>query len=143
MYRLRPLKPILLKKIFTLNLFRIIVLAVWAIGAGISVNLTLYAGSANKSMLLVGLFLVWVLSPFVVILVAHARYRLGPATVRIAIYCLMLVITVVSLLGYSGRLSPTGARPAAVFLIVPLLLWVLMGIVIPVVLFRSRRKIKG
>jgi hypothetical protein len=130
-----------LKTIFTLNLCRIIALAVWAIGAGISINLTLYAGHANKSVLLVGLFLVWVLSPFAAILVAHARYRLGSGMIRITIYCLMLVISVISLLGYSGRLSPPGARPAGVFLIVPLLLWVLMLIVIPVVLSQSRRKV--
>lgn len=128
-----------MKKNFALNLFRIIALAAWAIGAGISVNLTLYAGHSNKSVLLIALFLLWVLSPFAAILIAHARYRLRQAMVRVAIYSLMLVITIVSLLGYSGWLSPPGARPAGVFLIVPLLLWGLMLIVIPVILSRSRR----
>jgi hypothetical protein len=116
---------------------------VWAIGAGISVNLTLYAGHRNKSVLLVALFLFWVLSPFAAILILHVRYRQGPVLVRISIYSLMLVITMISLLGYSGWLSSPGARPAAIFLIIPLLLWGLTGIVIPVVLSRTRRNNNG
>ena len=130
-----------MEKIFTLNLFRIIALAVWAIGAGITVNLTLYAGQSNKSVLLVALFIIWVLSPFAAILAVHVVYRLGATMIRVTVYCLMLVITVVSLLGYSGQFNSPAARPAGVFLIVPLVLWVLMLIVIPVVLSRLRRKL--
>jgi hypothetical protein len=132
-----------LKKILTLDLLRIIALLVWAVGAGLSADLTLYAGHKNKSQLLVVLFIVWVLSPFVAILAAHAVFRTRAAMVRVTVYCLMLVITFGSLLGYSGALSPAGAKPAGVFLITPLLLWVVMLIVMPIALSRSRRDNSG
>jgi hypothetical protein len=128
-----------LKKILTLNFLRIMALLVWAVGAGASVVLTLDAGHSNKSTLLVTLFVTWVLSPFVAILAAYAFFRHRSPAIRIPLYCLLLVITLVSLLGYSGVLSPAGAKPAGVFLVVPLLLWIVILIVIPVALSRSRR----
>ena len=123
----------------THKLFRVIALVVWAIGAGVSVNLTLFAGHSNKSALLVALFVVWVLSPFAAMLAAYVFFRRRPASVKITTYCLMLFITSVSLLAYSSTINPFAAKPAAVFLIVPLLLWVIMLVVIPVALSRSRK----
>ena len=128
-----------MKKILTLKLFRVIALAVWAIGAGVSVNLTLYAGHNNKSVLLVAFFVVWVLSPFAAMLAAHVFLRRRPPVVRVTVYCLMLTITLVSILAYSNTLNPFAKKPAAVFLIVPLLLWVLTLVAIPATLSRSRR----
>ena len=128
-----------MKKILTLKLFRVIALAVWAIGAGVSVNLTLYAGQSNKSVLLVALFVVWVLSPFAAMLAAHVFFRRRPPAVKITVYCLMLVTTFVSILAYSNTLNPFAGKPAAVFLIVPLLLWVLTLVAIPVALSRAQR----
>jgi hypothetical protein len=127
----------------TLKLFRVIALAVWAIGAGVSVNLTLYAGHNNKSGVLVTLFVVWVLSPFAGMLAAYVFFRRRPPVVMVTIYCLMLAITLVSLLAYSNTLNPFAGKPAAVFLIVPLLLWVLTLIAVPVALSRSRKNAAG
>jgi hypothetical protein len=126
------------KKILTLNLLRIIALFVLAVGALASLYFTLHAGHNNKSVLLVALFVVWVLSPFVALIAAHPIYRLRPPVIRGTLYCLMLVVTLGSLVGYSGALTPAGAKPAGVFLVVPLLSWLLMAIVIPIALSRSR-----
>ncbi|MFI5138273.1 MAG: hypothetical protein ACHQIM_10635 [Sphingobacteriales bacterium] len=128
-----------MKKIFTLNTLRIISLVALAVGAGESFTLTLNTGHNNKSMLLVIFFVVWVLSPFAAILAAHAVFSIRLTKIRITLYCLMLVISLISLLAYSGILSPPGAKPASVFLITPLLLWVLMLIFIPIALSRSRK----
>jgi hypothetical protein len=132
-----------LKKISTLKVFRVIALVVWAIGAGVSVNLTLYAGHNNKSGLLVSLFVVWVLSPFAAMLAAHVFFRRRPPLVKVTVYCLMVAIALVSLLAYSNTLNPFAGKPAAVFLIVPLLLWVVTLVAIPVALSRSRKNANG
>jgi hypothetical protein len=122
-----------------LNLLRIFALLTLAIGAGCSLDLVLHAGHRNKSVLLVALFVVWVLSPFVALLAAHAALGLKPVTVRFTLYCLVLFITIVSLVGYSGILTPPGAKPAGVFLVVPLFSWLLIAVVIPIALTRSRK----
>ena len=111
----------------------------WAIDAGASVDLTLAAGQHNKAMFLFVLFLIWVLSPFVAILAIHAFYRLGANGIRLTIYSVIVVITAASLLGYSRVLTPAGAKPAGVFLVVPLMCWILIAIAIPVAASRSRR----
>jgi hypothetical protein len=128
-----------LKKTIPLNLLRIIALAFVVAGAMASLGLMLHAGRNNKSILLVLLFAAWVLSPFVGLLVANLAAKRWSRTVCIALYCLMIVLTLGSLVGYSGALSPPGSKPAGVFLIVPLLSWLLIAIVIPVAASRSRR----
>jgi len=130
-----------LKKDQQLNILRVVALIAWAIGAGLSVYLTLLAGHRNKSILLVVLFLIWVVSPFVAILVIHAFYRLRAAVIRLTIYSVMVIITAGSLLDYSRVLSPAGAKPAGVFLVVPLLCWILIAIAIPVAVARSRKEL--
>jgi uncharacterized membrane protein len=51
----------------------------------------------------------------------------------------MLFLTLGSLVSYSGVLSPPGTKPAFVFLVVPLISWLLMAIVIPITASLSRR----
>ena len=121
------------------NILRVVALVTWAIGAGASVDLTLAAGQHNKAMFRFVLFLIWVLSPFVAILAIHAFYRLGANGIRLTIYSVIVVITAASLLGYSRVLTPAGAKPAGVFLVVPLMCWILIAIAIPVAASRSRR----
>jgi len=132
-----------MKKFFTLNTLRIISLVALAVGAGKSLWVTINTGQHNKSVLLVTLFVVWVLSPFAAILAAHVVFKHRPKTFKITLYRLMLVISIISPLAYTGILSPPGAKPAAVFLITPLILWLLMLIVIPIALSRSGKENKG
>ena len=108
-------------------------------GAGISLGLMLHAGRNNKSVLLVVLFVVWVLSPFLALMVANAVSKRWLVLTRITLYSLMLVLTPGSLVCYSGLWSPPGTKPAFVFLVVPLISWLLIVIVIPIAASRSRK----
>jgi hypothetical protein len=108
-------------------------------GAGISLGLMLHAGRNNKSVLLLVLFAVWVLSPFLALVVAYVVSKRWLVLTRVTLYTLMLVLTFSSLACYSGLLSPPGTKPAFVFLVVPLITWLLIAIVIPIAASRSRR----
>jgi len=127
------------KKNLSLRLLQIISLVVLLAGAGISLGLMLHTGRSNRSVLLLILFTAWVLSPFVVLLTANVVAKRWSVLPRRALYGFMLVLTLGSLLSYSGALSPPGTKPAAVFLIVPLISWLLIAIVIPVAASWSRR----
>jgi hypothetical protein len=127
------------KKILTLNFLRSMALGVVVAGAICALGLTLHAGRNNKSVLLVVLFAGWVLSPFVALLVANAISARWHVVRRVTLYILMIVLTLGSLVGCSGALSPPGAKPAAVFLIVPFLSWFFIVTVIPIAAFVSRK----
>jgi hypothetical protein len=109
------------------------------LGALGSLGLTLYTGRHNNSIVLPILFAGWVLSPFVALLVVNAILRHSSIPTRVTLYILMLVITVGSLVAYSGVLTPPDAKPAGIFLVVPFISWILMAIVIPIASFLSRR----
>ncbi len=76
------------------------------VGALGSVGLTLYAGRHNDSRLLVALFAIWVLSPFIAVLIASRRWwafarRL---VVPLASWLLLTMVVVIAAL-VSGVLS--------------------------------------
>ena len=124
-----------MKKNLTFSLLRAIAVVVVLAGAGTSLALTLHAGRNNKSVLLPALFFIWVLSPFIALMVAIAVSERWPALARAALYSFMIVLTLSSLVCYSGLLSPKGTKPAFVFLIVPLISW----LVIAIAAWRARR----
>jgi hypothetical protein len=128
-----------MKQIVNLGLLHAVALVAVLAGAAGSVGLTLHAGRNNTSALLVALFLIWVLSPFIGLFVANVVARNSSVTSRVALYSLMLFISIGSLVGYSGVFSPHSIKAAAVFLIVPLLSWFLMLVVILAARSISRR----
>jgi hypothetical protein len=128
------------KKTITFHSLRVIALVVVLAGAGGALDMVLHAGRNNHSLLLPMLFVCWVLSPFVALLVANVAAKRWPIQARVTLYGLMLFLTFGSLLGYSGIFSPTGTKNAFVFLVVPLISWLLIAIVIPIALSRSRRR---
>ena len=88
------------------------------VGAVGSVGLTLYAGRHNDSRLLVALFTIWVLSPFIAVLIASRR---GWAFARGPLYAVSLILTAGSLAMYwHPAWRPPRSGPAFVFLVVPL-----------------------
>ncbi len=119
-----------MKKNLTLNILRISSLAVGTIGALGSLCFTIHAGRNNKSVLLVLLFVIWVLSPFAALVVANVVSKRWSIFARKSLYSLMLILTVLSLVCYSGVLSPAGTKTAFVFLVVPLISWLLIAIFI-------------
>ncbi len=107
-------------------------LIVVLVGAAGSLGLMFNAGRNQKSILLIALFTIWVLSPFIALLVANVISKHWSILTRMTLYFLMLFITLGSLISYSGALSPPGTKPAFKFLIVPLISWLLLVTVIPI-----------
>src|ERR1019366_803038 len=96
-------------------------------GAVGSVGMMLRVGHRNPSIVLMVLFTIWVLSPFVCLVVAAALSRRWSGAMRATLHGVMLVLTVASLAIY-GRVAfgAPVARPAFAFLVVPLGSWLVM-----------------
>jgi hypothetical protein len=109
-------------------------------GAAGSVGLMLRASRRTPRLLLV-LFVIWVLSPFVALAwVAVASKRWSVPT-RATLYCVALVLTLGSLAIYGGLVSPpAGSARAFVFVAVPPISWLLLAVAVPVAAFLSRRR---
>ena len=109
-------------------------------GAVGSVGLMLYAGRHNPSRLLLVLFALWVLSPFVVLAFAKARSNRWSDLVRATLHIVTLVLALGSLAIYGYvALGPPRARPAPFFVIVPPASWLLIAIVVSIAALISAR----
>jgi hypothetical protein len=127
-----------MKKNLTLNLLRTVALVVLLLGVVGSISLVLYNGRNNKSILLIALFLAWVLSPFIGLVIVDKVAKDWRDISRKTLYIIMLVLTMVSLLSYSGLLSPAGTKTAFVFLVTPLISWVVISILILISRLQSK-----
>lgn len=98
-----------------------------AVGAAGSIGLMLHVGRRNPSLMLLALFAIWVLSPFVGLVVAASGSQRWLVAARASVHVVTLVIALGSLAIY-GRVAfgPPRPRPAAAFLVVPLASWVLI-----------------
>jgi hypothetical protein len=116
-----------------LGQLRAVALIVALAGAVGSAGLTLYAGRHNQSRLLPALFTIWVLSPFMALVIAHVVSKRWSALTRTALYSLMLVLTLGSLGVYADvALWPPRSKGAFVFVIVPPVSWLLLALVVPI-----------
>jgi len=129
-----------MKKIFNLNFLRAMALILISIGAVGSLGFMLNAGHNQKSIILITLFTFWVLSPFIGLLIAYKISKRWKVLTRVTLYWMILVITLGSLISYSGAFSRLGAKPAFIFLVVPLISWLLIMTVIPIVIRLSANK---
>ena len=118
-----------------LDLVRSLALGIGTAGALGSLALTLQAGRHNDSVILDLLFSAWVLSPFIILIILCVFSRRWPSRARLSLYIFMMGIPVVSLLFYGRLLSFSEARSAYVFLMIPLLSWI---IILPSYLFLRR-----
>jgi hypothetical protein len=108
-------------------------------GAVGSVGLMLRAGHRNPSRLLLALFAIWVLSPFVALVLANVVSKRWSVLTRATLHSVTLVLTLVSLALYGDVvLRPPKSTPAFVFLVVPLGSWLLATIAVSVAAFISR-----
>jgi len=94
-----------------LGLLRAVALLAVVAGAGGSVGLMLRAGQRTPRLLLV-LFTIWVLSPFVALLWAYMVSKRWSLVTRATLYCVTLVVTLGSLAIYGELvvLRPPGRR---------------------------------
>jgi hypothetical protein len=128
-----------MKKNITLSILRVLALIVLITGAIESLRLTFHVGRNNESVLLILLFVVWVVSPFVVLVMANMVSKRWLVSNRLILYSLTLIITAGSLLGYYGELIPPGMKPAFAFLVVPLVSWLFILTVVITASLLSRR----
>jgi len=119
-----------MKKNSSFIFLRTIALVVMLFGAVASLYFVINAGRNNNSILLRAMFVIWTLSPFVAFLFADTISRRWPFLITLTLYWLMLAVTLGSLVCYSGAFNISKTKPAFIFLIVPLISWLLMIIVI-------------
>jgi len=120
-----------------LNVISKVATVVSAVG---SVALLLYMGRRNKSIVLMVLFSIWVLAPFVGSLLLNALIaKRGSAIMRTALHVAMLIIAVASLALYADTvLRPPVSQPVFRFVLLPVVSCVLIIIVVVTAAFVSR-----
>ena len=110
-------------------------------GSVVAAALTLYAGRNNSSRILTILFVVWVLSPFLGAAFAILRWRRGSALTRATLDVAAVLLTFATLAAYALHdLGYWKVKTGTVFLMVPLVFWLLLGIVLMAAAFSSRGK---
>ena len=123
-----------------LGLLRAVAMIAVLVGAGGSISMTLRVGHRNNSRLLLVLFCTWVLSPFIALVWANLVSKRWPILARATLYSVMLVLALGSLAIYGEvAFGPPRAKPAFVFLVVPLASWLLIAIVVPLAALISGR----
>ena len=103
------------------NLLHIIALISVIIGAVGSLYFMFNAGRHQKSVLLLTLFTGWVLAPFIGFVVADKIFTRWNIASRSKCWWLIIIISIASLIVYSGILLPRGTKLTFLFLIVPLI----------------------
>lgn len=122
-----------------LGLLRAVARIAVVAGAVGSVDLTLRAGRRTPRLLLI-LFVIWVLSPFVALAWANMVSKRWSVLTRATLYCVTLVITLGTLAIYGDVILPPAGSPRAFpFVVVPPGSWLLMAIVVPIAALISRR----
>jgi hypothetical protein len=102
-------------------------------GAAGSLGLMLHAGRRNGSRILLVLFAIWVLSPFMALVLANVVSKRWSVLTRATLYSLTLVLALGSLAIYGGvALGPPRAKTAFVFVVVPPASFLLIAIVVPI-----------
>jgi hypothetical protein len=121
-------------------MLRVAALTVTVLGALSSVALMLYVGRRNPSILLLAMFVVWVLGPYVVMLRAYVMASGWPALTRTTLYALMLMIPIGTNTIYGDVASRPHAQPAFYFLVIPVASLLLLGSALLIAWFVSRRQ---
>jgi hypothetical protein len=109
-------------------------------GAVASTGFLLRAGQRTPRLLLAAIGL-WVLSPFVGLLLANVYSQRWPVPLRATLYSVTLVVTLGTLAVYTfDLLWPRSAQPAFVFVLVPPVSWLFGAIVVPAAALISRSR---
>lgn len=114
------------KKKSNQSFLRTTALIVALVGAVGSLYFMFSASRKQNSIVLLGLFTAWVLSPFVGIFISNKISKRWTVTARSLLYWLIIVLTIGSLVAYSGAFNTPQTKNAFIFLIVPLISWILL-----------------
>jgi hypothetical protein len=107
-------------------MLRTVALMATSCGALCSLYFVINAGKNNNSLLLRSLFIVWVLSPFVMFFIAIIK-KWRFATLNF-FYWMVIIMTIISLVSYGGLIKVPQSKNAFVYLVIPFLLWMLLVI---------------
>ncbi len=118
---------------------RVAIIAV-AISAVSSLALMLHAGRHQRSMILVLLFAAWVLSPFVGLVCAHLSSKPWLPLARVILYGLTLAVVFTCPAIYADvAFGRTTLKMGFVFLVVPFVCLLFIGLLICIGLLSSRK----
>lgn len=124
----------------SLGVVRVAALTALSLGAVVSIGFMLHAARRQQSRVLLLLFGVWVLSPFVAAAVGIMVSKRWSVVTRAALYIVMLVFTLASLAIYGDvAFGQPRVKIGFVFLVVPFASWVAMLVVVPIAALISRR----
>jgi len=125
----------------SLSVLRTAALIALPAGAAGSIGFMLRAGRRNPSRVLLILFGIWVLSPFVALVFATIVSKDWSVLTRTTLHGVMLILTVSSLAIYGDvALGPPRAKTAFAFVVVPPVSWLLIAITISIAALISRRR---
>jgi hypothetical protein len=112
------------------------------IGAAGSLGLWIHAARHPPPLIIV-LFVVWVLSPFVVLGIGHVVAKRWAPSTQTALYWVTLLVTVASIAIYADdAVAHRTAHPAFVYVAVPPASWLASAIAFGVGAWMARRKQK-
>jgi hypothetical protein len=114
------------KKTSNQNFLPTIALIVASAGAVGSLYLMFNAGRGQKSIILLVFFTAWVLSPFVGLFILNKISIRWTVPARTLLYWFIIALTFGSLLAYSGAFNTPETKNAFIFLIFPLISWLLI-----------------
>jgi hypothetical protein len=120
------------------GLLHLVALVAVVAGAAGSVGLILWVGHRNPSRVLLVLFVIWDLSPFVALVLADMVSKRWSVITRATLHIVMLVVALGSLALYWDVVLRPRPQPAFMFLVVPFGSWLLMMIVVPIAALISR-----
>jgi hypothetical protein len=122
-----------------LRLLRRAALTAALAGAAGSLGLMFRAGRRQNSRILLLLFAIWVLSPFIAVVGANMISKGWSTLTRATLYSVMLVITLGSLVIYGDvAFGLAMAKVGFIFLVVPLTSWLLIALVVPIAALMSK-----
>ncbi|HWG21986.1 MAG TPA: hypothetical protein VG225_15755 [Terracidiphilus sp.] len=111
------------------------------VGAAGSLACTLFAGRHNHSMVLVTIFAVWVLSPFAGMYASNRVSRRASGRSRDSLHAASVILSICSLAIYAVEaIHPPLHNTAWAFLMVPGVMWLIIGIDFLIAARISRRR---
>ena len=125
-------------------MLRRVALAAAAIGGAGSVAYLLQSGRRNSELiLLVTMFSIWVLSPFLVLFRTILRSDRLTETVQTTLYILTIVLALASLAIYSRLIDvkPAGSPNTFLFVAVPPLSMFVIAVAMSIAALRSRKQV--
>jgi hypothetical protein len=111
-------------------------------GALGSAAITLRAGRSAPRLLLIAIA-IWVLAPFVAVLLVDAVSKRWSAASQSALHAVMVLLALVSLVVYGAELVRPHTPPAFMFVLVPPASLLLMAFVFAAAAVVAHRRLKG